>query len=197
MADVMVLENQSSAFSSASRGDIHHRSGQVVGTNHLVGEQHPRCGIDRAQQAIAKIGFSARLHRVDVRGAEDVQAGKSCRGQCVLGLALVACEGDPAAPGRIRATAAQESECRVGTAGAEHSCELDGVIHGDPAEFRVRHRAGIGAQTKDRRISVGERAGERGTVREVLMEQLFQFRVREGRGLTADRAPSVFTNVSR
>ena len=66
MADVTVLENPSSAFSSTSRGDIHHRSGQVVGTNHLVGEQHPGCGIDCTQQAIAKIGFSARLHRAGI-----------------------------------------------------------------------------------------------------------------------------------
>jgi hypothetical protein len=62
-ADVTVLENQRSAFSSASHGDIHHRSGQVVGTNHLVGEQDPKCGIDRAQEAIAEIRLPARLRR--------------------------------------------------------------------------------------------------------------------------------------
>jgi hypothetical protein len=49
MEDVTVLQNQRSVFSSSSHGDIHHRSGQVVGANHLVGEQHPKCGIDRAQ----------------------------------------------------------------------------------------------------------------------------------------------------
>jgi len=74
MADVTVLENQRSAFSSLSHGDIHPRSGQVVGTNHLVGEQHPKCRINRPQEAIAEIGFSTRLHWVDVPGAEDVHA---------------------------------------------------------------------------------------------------------------------------
>src|SRR5205809_7527064 len=74
MADVTVLENQRSASSSASNGDIHHRSGQVVGANHLVGEQHPKCRIHRPQYPIAEIWLSTRLHRVDVRRAEDVYA---------------------------------------------------------------------------------------------------------------------------
>jgi len=43
-ADVTVLENQRSAFASASHGDIHHGSGRVVGRNHLVGKQHPNAG---------------------------------------------------------------------------------------------------------------------------------------------------------
>src|SRR5467141_687280 len=48
MADVTVLQNGRSAFSSVSHGSIHHRSGQVVGANYPVGKQHPKCGIDRA-----------------------------------------------------------------------------------------------------------------------------------------------------
>src|SRR2546422_8423071 len=73
-ADVTVLENQRSALSRSLHGGIHHRSGQVVGSNHLVGEQHPKYGIDRAQEAIAEIGLPARLDGVDVRGAEHVHA---------------------------------------------------------------------------------------------------------------------------
>ena len=148
MANVTVLENQRPAFSSASHGDIHHRSGQVVGTNHLVGEQHPKCGINGAQEAIAEIGLPARLDGVDVRGAKDVHARKSCRGQCLLGLTLISGEGHPASARRIRAAPAQERECRVGTAGAEHSRELGRVVHRDPAEFRVRHCAGVSTQTE-------------------------------------------------
>jgi hypothetical protein len=68
-------------------------------------------------------------------------------------------------------------------------------IHGDPAEIRVRDRAGIGAQTKDRRVLVQERAGERGAVREVVMEHLFEFWVREARELTADRGRSSHSGV--
>ena len=60
-------------------GDIDHGSGQVVGPNHLVGKQQPKRRVDRAQQAVAEIRFLPRLDRVDVRGAEDVQAREPCR----------------------------------------------------------------------------------------------------------------------
>jgi hypothetical protein len=50
MADITVLENQLLALASTSHRDIHHRSGQVVGANHLVGEQDPKYGVDRAQE---------------------------------------------------------------------------------------------------------------------------------------------------
>src|SRR5439155_1930077 len=111
----------------------------------------------RPQYPIAEIWLSTRLHRVDVRRAEDVYAGKSCRGQCLLGFALVPCEGNPTSSGRIRPTPAQESERRVGAAAAKHSSKLDRVVHGDSAEFRVRHRAGVSAQTKDRSVLARER----------------------------------------
>ena len=79
MANLTVLENQRPAFSSASHGDIHHRSGQVVGANHLVGEQHSKCGIDRAQEAIAQIGLPAGLDWVDVRGSAPASAEQSAK----------------------------------------------------------------------------------------------------------------------
>jgi len=77
-----------------------------------------------------------------------------------------------------------------GNPAAEHSSKLDRVVHGDSAELRVRHRAGVGAQTKDRSVVARERPGECGAVREVLMEHLVQFRVAESRRLTADRGRS-------
>jgi hypothetical protein len=75
--DVTVLENQASTLPSSPEGDIDHRSGQIVGPNHLVREEHPKRGIDCAQQAVTEIRFIPRFHRVDVRGPEDVNAGKT------------------------------------------------------------------------------------------------------------------------
>jgi len=53
--DVTVLENQASPFTCFPDDDIHHRPGQVVRSNHLVGKQHPKRGVDPAQQAISEI----------------------------------------------------------------------------------------------------------------------------------------------
>jgi hypothetical protein len=92
--DVAVLENVPSSISCSLHRDIHHGSGQVVGSNDLVGEQ-PKRRVDRAQQAIAEIWFPPPRHRVDVRGSEDVNAGKAPGEQRVLGLSLVAREGHP------------------------------------------------------------------------------------------------------
>src|ERR1700682_1636454 len=112
--------------------------------------------------------------------------GNPAADNCVLGLALVPCEGQSTSPRRIRATPAQKSERRVGTAGAEHSLELAVAVHGDSAELRVPASAGIRAQAKDRSVLAREHAGERGAVREVLVEDLVQFRVPEARWLAAD-----------
>jgi hypothetical protein len=106
--DVMVLENQGSALSCSSDNHIDHGSGQVVGPNHLVREQHPKRGIDRAHKPVAEIWFLPRLHRVDVRRSEDVNARKPRRKQCLLGLSLVAREGKPASSRWVCAVSAQE-----------------------------------------------------------------------------------------
>ena len=63
--------------------------------------------------------------------------GESGRDERVLGLSLVACEGNPTSPGRVRAIPAQECERRVGTALAKNSRELDRVVDGYVAEFYV------------------------------------------------------------
>jgi hypothetical protein len=47
-SDVTVLENRTSALPRTAYGDIYHGPGQVVGPNHLVGEQQPKSGVDRA-----------------------------------------------------------------------------------------------------------------------------------------------------
>jgi hypothetical protein len=60
---------------------------QVVGPNHLVGEQHAKCRVDRAQHAVTKIRLPARLYGVDVGGAEDIRAREPRREECFLGLA--------------------------------------------------------------------------------------------------------------
>jgi hypothetical protein len=106
--DVTVLENQGSALSCSSDKDIDHGSGQVVGPNHLVREQHPKRGVDRAHKPVAEIRFLPRLHRVDVRRSEDVNAGKTRCEQCLLGLTLVAREGKPTSSRWICAVPAQE-----------------------------------------------------------------------------------------
>ncbi len=85
---------------SSADGNIDHGPGQVVGPNHLVGEHDPEERVDCAQQAVAEIRFLPRLHRVDVRGPEDVNAGKTRCEQCLLGLTLVARVGNPTLSGR-------------------------------------------------------------------------------------------------
>ena len=78
-SDVMVLENLASALPCSPKGNIHHGSRQVVGPNHLVGEEQSKRGVDRAQETVAEIRFLPQLHRVDVRGPEDVKAGEPRR----------------------------------------------------------------------------------------------------------------------
>jgi predicted translin family RNA/ssDNA-binding protein len=48
-------------------GDIHHRAGQVVGPNHLIGEQYPKHRVDPAQQAIAEVTSTTRAFRNQYR----------------------------------------------------------------------------------------------------------------------------------
>lgn len=55
-----------------------HGAGQVVSGNHLIGEQHPKRRVDRAQQPVAEIRFLTRLHGVDLRGPEYVQPPLLC-----------------------------------------------------------------------------------------------------------------------
>jgi cytochrome b561 len=78
-ANVTVLQNHSSGLPSSPDGNIYHGTGQIVGANYLVGEQHPKDGVDPAQQAVAEIWFLPRFHGVDVRGPEDVSAGEPHR----------------------------------------------------------------------------------------------------------------------
>jgi hypothetical protein len=94
------------------------------------------------------------------------------------GIALVACEAQPASSCRVRSTPAQQGKRRVGATPAQHSRELDRVVHGDPAQLRVRHRPGVCAQAKDRCVLTGERLRECGAVREVPMQNLLQLGVR-------------------
>src|SRR5258708_5454348 len=73
-SDVTVLENRAFALLCSPDRNIHHRPGQVVGPNHLVGEERPKRGVDRAQEAVAEIWVLPRLHRGDVRRPEDAKA---------------------------------------------------------------------------------------------------------------------------
>src|SRR5260221_14594310 len=107
-SDVVVLENLASAVPCSPKGNIHHGPPQVVGPNHLVGEERPKRGVDRAQEAVAEIWFLPRLHRVDVRGPGDVKAREPRRESGLLGLSLIACETHPAPPGRVPATPTQK-----------------------------------------------------------------------------------------
>ena len=107
--DVTILENWASALPCSPNGGFYHGVGQVIRPNHLVREQHSSRRIHRAQQAVAEIRFLPRLHRVDVRGPEDVNAGKTRCEQCLLGLTLVARVGNPTSSGRVCASTAQKS----------------------------------------------------------------------------------------
>ncbi len=48
-SDVTVLENKGSVLRCFLYGDLQHSPGQIVGTNHLVGEQQPKRWVDRTQ----------------------------------------------------------------------------------------------------------------------------------------------------
>jgi hypothetical protein len=56
-SDVAVLENQASGLPCFADGNIHHGARQVVGRNDLIGEQHPKQRVDRAQQPVAEVRF--------------------------------------------------------------------------------------------------------------------------------------------
>src|SRR5258707_12400578 len=101
-SDVVVLENLASAVPCSPKGNIHHGPPQVVGPNHLVGEERPKRRVDRAQEAVAEIWFLPRLHRADVRGPEDVEAREPPREECLLCLSLIACERHRTPSGRVR-----------------------------------------------------------------------------------------------
>src|SRR5580693_7372818 len=73
-SDVAILENPASDLPCFSDGDIDHRAGQVVGRNHLIGEQQLKRRVDCAQQPVAEIRFLTRLHGIDIRGPEYVNA---------------------------------------------------------------------------------------------------------------------------
>src|SRR6266446_5903648 len=78
-SDVTVLENRAFALLCSPDRNIHHRPGQVVSPNHLVGEERPKRGVDRAQKTVTEIRFLPLLHRVDVRRPEQVKAGEPRR----------------------------------------------------------------------------------------------------------------------
>ena len=65
--DVAVLENRAAARPRSAYDGIHHSPGQVVGLNHLVGQQQPNRRIDLAQQAVTEVRFLARLQGIAVR----------------------------------------------------------------------------------------------------------------------------------
>jgi len=77
--DVAVLQNEPPTFLCSPHHHIHHGAGQVVGANYLMREYQSKCGVDRAQQALAEIRLPPRRHWVDVRGSENVNAGKARR----------------------------------------------------------------------------------------------------------------------
>jgi hypothetical protein len=75
-SDLSVLQNHGLALLCLSQHNIHHHPGQIVGSNHLVREQHSKHRVDRAHEAVAEIRFLPLLYRVDVRGPENVEMGE-------------------------------------------------------------------------------------------------------------------------
>ena len=78
-SDVTVLENPAFTLHRFPDDNVHHGPRQVVGRNHLVWEEQPKRGVDRAQEAVAEIRFLPRPHRIDVRRPEDINAGEPGR----------------------------------------------------------------------------------------------------------------------
>src|SRR5579859_403489 len=105
-SDVTVLENQSPRLASSPDRNIDHRSGQVVGPNYLIRKEQAKRGINCAKQSVTEIRFFPRLHRIDVRGTENINVAKPGREECVLGLSFIACERNPTSSGRVCATPA-------------------------------------------------------------------------------------------
>ena len=77
--DITVLEDRAPRLASPAHDNIDHRSGQVVGPNHLVREERPKHGVDRAHQPVAEIRFLPRLHGINVRRSEEINAGEPSR----------------------------------------------------------------------------------------------------------------------
>lgn len=67
-SDVAVLENQPSGLPCFADGNFHHRARQVVGRNHLIGEQRPKQRVDCAQQPVAEVRFLPGFHGIDNAG---------------------------------------------------------------------------------------------------------------------------------
>ena len=91
-----------------------------------------------------------------------------------LRLSWPTSEGKPASSRRGRAAPAQERERGVRTAVTKNSRELDRVVGGYDTQLLVRHRPGVGPQAIDHRVLVRDFLCERGTLCEVLMQNLFQ-----------------------
>jgi hypothetical protein len=73
-SNITVFENQCLALDGSPDGKINHRSGQVVGPNHLIREQCAKHWADCAQKAVSEIRFLSWFHGADVRGPEKINA---------------------------------------------------------------------------------------------------------------------------
>src|ERR1700739_1330981 len=136
-ADVAILEDLAWSGSCSGSDNIHHRPGQVISSDHLIGKQSPKYRVDSSHQAVAKMRLLSRLHGVDVGGPENVKSRKSRGEENIFCLSLITCKSHAALPCRVRATPAQERERRVGASAAENSRKLDRVVNGDLAEFPI------------------------------------------------------------
>src|SRR4029077_13164610 len=72
------------------------------------------------------------------------------------------------------------------TATVENARELDCVVHGCFAEFRVRYRPRIRAEAKDRCVLIREHLRECGAVGEVLTVHFFPLGVRDAKTPAGD-----------
>jgi len=77
--DVMILKNPVFALRCFLDDDVHHGTRQVVGPNHLVGEEHPKRRLARAHEPVAEIRLLPGLYGVDVGGPEDIHAREAGR----------------------------------------------------------------------------------------------------------------------
>src|SRR5579863_3951349 len=186
-SDVAVFKYSVGAFHCFPNHNVHHGPRQVVGRNHLVGEQHPKYRVNSTEKPVAEIRLLPRLDRVDIGRSKYIDVGEPRGQQRVFGFSLIACEGHPASSRRVRAVPAQERECRVGAAAVENARELDGVVNSDLAEFRVRYGPGIRTEAKNRRGLIRKHLRECGAVSEVWMQNLCQLGMRYAKLPAPDR----------
>jgi hypothetical protein len=107
-SDVAILKNQTFTVPGSQDSGIDHSTGEVVGSDYLIGEQRTKHRVDPAQESVAEIRFLPGFDGVDVGGPKNINTRKPGREKCIFGFSLVARERYATSACRVRAIPAQE-----------------------------------------------------------------------------------------